>query len=96
MIAVFTGRYPLACEVGAASINMKIPSAFLAVSLIVIASHANAITIVRAGQAQAVIVVPAGSKPAGAADLQKYIEKVSGAKLEIVVGSKKSVGQGND
>src|SRR5258708_36884473 len=67
---------------------MKIPLTFLTVSLIVVTSSAYAITIVRAGQAEAVIAVPAGSKPAGAADLQKYVEKASGAKLEIVAEDK--------
>jgi hypothetical protein len=57
-------------------------------SLLVIASRAHAITIVRAGQAEAVIVVPAGSKAVEAADLQRYVEKVSGAKLEIVTEDK--------
>src|SRR5579859_1531736 len=89
MLIRFAGKsvplsvYAALCEVGP-SINMKIPVAFLTLGLIVIASRAQAITIVRAGQAEAVIVVPAASKPAGAADLQKYVEKVSGAKLEIV------------
>src|SRR5437660_102145 len=72
---------------------MKTPIAVLTAGLLVIASHAHAITIVRAGQAQAVIVVPAGSRPAGAADLQKYVEKVSGAKLGIVTEDK--LGQAN-
>lgn len=56
--------------------------------LFAIAGRTQAITIVRAGQAEAKIVVPAGSKIAGAADLQRYVEKVSGAKLEIVAEDK--------
>ncbi len=52
--------------------------------LFAVASRTEAITIVRQGQAQAVIVVPAAGKVAGAADLQTYVEKVSGAKLEIL------------
>ena len=67
---------------------MRIPLAFLTVNLIVIAIRAHAITIVRSGHAEAVIVVPAGGKPAAAADLQKYVEKASGAKLEIITEDK--------
>lgn len=69
---------------------MKTPITVLTVGLglLVIASRAHAITMVRAGQAEAVIVIPAGSKAAGAADLQSYVEKVSGAKLEIVTEDK--------
>ena len=67
---------------------MKTPIALLTAGLLVIASRAHAMTIVRAGHAEAVIVVPAGSKPAGASDLQNYVEKASGAKLEIVTEDK--------
>jgi hypothetical protein len=56
--------------------------------LLALASSLHAITIVREGRAEAVIVIPAGSKAAGAADLQRYVEKVSGAKLEIVTEDK--------
>ena len=64
--------------------------ALLAISLglFLISSRANAITIARDGKAEAVIVVPEGTKTSGAADLQKYVEKVSGAKLEIVAEDK--------
>ncbi len=69
---------------------MKTHIAVLAVAsaLLVLASSAHAITIVRAGRAEAVIVVPVGSETAGAADLQRYLEKVSGAELEIVAEDK--------
>jgi hypothetical protein len=67
---------------------MKMPITLLIAGLVVIASRAHAITIVRAGQAEAVIVVPAGSKSAEAADLQRCVEKVSGAKLEILTEDK--------
>ena len=80
--------FPALCEAGAASISMKIPITFLTAGLIVIASRAHAMTIVRAGEAQAMIVVPARSKPVEALELQKYVEKVSGAKLEIVAEDK--------
>jgi hypothetical protein len=56
--------------------------------LLVLASNAQAITIVREGRAEAVIVIPAASKATGATDLQRYVEKVSGAKLEIVTEDK--------
>ena len=61
-----------------------IAALIVACSLLIWVNRANAITIVRDGKAQAVIVIPAGSQGAGAADLQKYVEKVSGAKLEII------------
>src|SRR5271157_1907511 len=69
---------------------MKTPIAVLTAGLlvIVIAGHAHAITIVRSGHTEAVIVVPAGNKVAGAFDLQRYVEKVSGAKLEMVTEDK--------
>jgi hypothetical protein len=69
---------------------MKTTVAVLAASLGVFAvvDHATALTIVRAGQAEASIVVPAGSTSDEAAELQKYVEKVSGAKLEIVAEDK--------
>ena len=69
-----------AAGVGART-KMKTTIGFLAVSvgLLVIASRGRAMTIVREGKAEAVIVIPEGSKAAGAADLQKYVEKVSGA-----------------
>jgi len=69
---------------------MKALSAILTViiGIFLIANRADAITIVRAGQAEAVIVVPEGSKTAAAVELQKYVEKVSGAKLEIVTEDK--------
>ena len=64
--------------------NMKtrITVLMAGLGLLVLAGRAEAITLVRAGRAEAVIVVPTGSKAAGAADLQRYVEKVSGAKLE--------------
>ncbi len=63
---------------------------FLTISLTlsVTTGRARAITIVRAGQAEAVIVVPANGKDAGAAELQKYVERVTGAKLEIIAEDK--------
>jgi hypothetical protein len=54
------------------------------IGLLVSASRVPAITIVREGHAEAVIVVPEGDKGVGAAELQGYVEKVSGAKLEMV------------
>jgi hypothetical protein len=56
--------------------------------LFINAGRAQAFTIVRAGEAQAIIVVPAGSMAPGAADLRRYVEKVSGAKLEIITEDK--------
>jgi hypothetical protein len=53
-------------------------------SLLLLAGSAHAITIVRAGRSEAVIVIPAGSKAPWAADLRRYVEKVSGAKLDVV------------
>jgi hypothetical protein len=69
---------------------MKANLFFLIVSLtlLLITDRVQAITIVRDGKAEAFIVVPQGSAATGAADLQKYVEKVSGAKLEIVTEDK--------
>ena len=49
---------------------------------------ARPVTLVEKGRAMAVIVIPAGSKVAGATDLQRYVEKVGGAKLEIITEDK--------
>lgn len=49
---------------------------------------AGPVTLVENGRARAVIVVPDGKKSPAAEDLQRYIEKVSGAKLEIVTEDK--------
>ena len=70
--------------------NMKTSIAVLTagLGLLVLAGRAQATTLVRAGHAEAVIVVPAGNKAAGAADLQTYVEKASGAKLPIVTEDK--------
>jgi hypothetical protein len=54
------------------------------IGLLVSASRVPAITIVREGHAEAVIVVPEGDKGVGAAELRGYVEKVSGAKLKGV------------
>jgi Domain of unknown function (DUF4838) len=54
------------------------------IGLLASASRVPAITIVHEGHAEAVIVVPVGDKGVGAAELQGYVQKVSGAKLEIV------------
>jgi hypothetical protein len=52
------------------------------------AGSAGAVTLVENGQARAVIVVPAGQKSPAAAELQRYVEKASGAKLAIVAEDK--------
>ena len=52
--------------------------------LFLAANPARAIILVRDGHAEAVIVVPADNRPTGADDLQRYVEKVSGAHLDIV------------
>lgn len=46
------------------------------------------VTLVENSRAQAVIVIPAGSKSLEAINLQSYIEKVSGARLAIVAEDK--------
>ena len=57
---------------------------------IIAAASAGAapVTLVEDGRAGATIVIPAGEKSPAAADLQRYIQKVSGAKLEIVAEDK--------
>src|SRR5579863_2602914 len=65
-----------------------IPVLALGLTLLVTTGRAGAITLVRAGRAEAVIVVPAGDGSAGAAELQMYVEKVTGAKLEIITEDK--------
>ena len=69
---------------------MKTTIVVLVASLCIfaLADRARAITLARAGRAEASIVVPVGSTSAEAAELQKYVEKVSGAKLEIVAEDK--------
>src|SRR5437867_12566918 len=42
------------------------------------------VTLVENGRARAIIVVPDGKTSAAAADLRTYVEKVSGARLEVV------------
>ena len=48
------------------------------------ASATQPVTLVERGKATAVIVIPAGSSSAEAVHLQRYIEKVGGAKLDII------------